>query len=95
MKEIILSADGPMGLYLVPDEIADNLEKYCMTFCDSWIWGGPESSRFIINNVARYDVDDFIYYLNTYVCPDEKAKFIKTFTSDVPKQYRCCPYFNF
>ncbi|MBR5272140.1 MAG: hypothetical protein IKU25_01920 [Clostridia bacterium] len=95
MKEVLLSADGPAYLYLVPDEIADNLEKYCMDFCDRWIWGGPESSRFIINNVACYGVDDFIYYLNKYVCPDEKARLIRTFTASVPKQYRFHPYFNF
>ena len=30
MKEIILSADGDSVVYLVPDVVADNLEKYCI-----------------------------------------------------------------
>lgn len=32
MKEVILSADGDSIVYLVPDEVADNLIEYCMEF---------------------------------------------------------------
>ncbi len=95
MKEVLLSADGAVCLYLVPDEIADNLEEYCTVFCDEWIWGGPESSRFIRGGVACYGVDDFIYYLNKYICPDEQVRLVRAFADGVPKKYRNCPYFNF
>lgn len=37
MKEIILSADGDSIVYLVPDAVADNLEKYCLEFCEVWL----------------------------------------------------------
>ena len=30
MKEVIISCDGDSMLYLVPDEVADNLRKYCI-----------------------------------------------------------------
>lgn len=35
MKHIIISADGDSMVYLVPDEVADQLDKYCLSFCDT------------------------------------------------------------
>lgn len=32
MKKVLLSHDGKMKMYLVPDEVADNLKEYCMHF---------------------------------------------------------------
>ena len=34
MKKVILSADGDSVIYSVPDEVADNLDKFCIEFCD-------------------------------------------------------------
>ena len=34
MKEVILSADGDSIVYSVPDEVANDLRKYCIEFCD-------------------------------------------------------------
>ena len=100
MKEIILSADGDSVVYLVPDEVADNLAEYCIEFCDSWIWGGPEAERYIINGVAQYDVSDFIEYLNNYLFPEQKSVMIKNLGwtdlgRNLPGKYRFHPYFNF
>ena len=36
MKEIIISSDGDSMVYLVPDEVADNLKKHCVFF-DKWM----------------------------------------------------------
>lgn len=47
MKEIILSHDNEARVYLVPDEVADNLEQYCLDFATNWIWHGPEKSKFL------------------------------------------------
>ncbi len=35
MKRIVLSADGDRMVYLVPDEVAEQLERYCDRF---WTW---------------------------------------------------------
>lgn len=33
MKNVLLSADSEISVFAVPDEVADNLEKYCLEFC--------------------------------------------------------------
>ncbi len=30
MKKVLLSADSEISVFAVPDEVADNLEKYCI-----------------------------------------------------------------
>ena len=32
MKKVLLSHDSKMNMYLVPDDVADNLKKYCIDF---------------------------------------------------------------
>ncbi len=32
MKNVLLSADSEISVFNVPDEVADNLEKYCLEF---------------------------------------------------------------
>lgn len=32
MKNVLLSHDGKMKMYLVPDDVANNLKEYCMHF---------------------------------------------------------------
>ena len=34
MRDIILMADGARKVYSVPEAAAENLEKYCLDFCD-------------------------------------------------------------
>ena len=45
MKQIILSADGECGLYLVPDDVVDNLPKYLTDFRE-WMINAPEASKY-------------------------------------------------
>ena len=47
MKEVILSHDSEAKIYLVPDEVADNLDKYCWDFAANWVWHGPENAKFL------------------------------------------------
>ena len=96
MRCILLSADGPVSLYEVPDKIAQNLRKYCIDFL-KWAESGPESKRF---RKGYFPENEFINYLNTVVNPNYiyKSKFIKTLdnsTDKIPKQYNDLPYFNF
>ncbi len=96
MKYILLSTDGPVSLYEVPDKIAKNLHKYCIDFL-KWTERGPETKRL---KKGYFPEEEFIKYLNTVVHPNYiyKSKFIKTLensTSDIPEEYRNLPYFNF
>lgn len=100
MKEIVLSADSDSIVYLVPDVVADNLSEYCIEFCDNWIWKSPDAKRFRTKLGVCYNEADFIEYLNQYIFPDQKSKFIKNlgWTScgkNLPKKYKFHPYFNF
>ena len=46
MKEVIISTDGDSMVYLVPDEVADNLRKYCIFFADKWMKRSPNDKKF-------------------------------------------------
>ena len=45
-KYILLSADGPVSVYLVPSIVADNLEKYCLEFCNEWMVKSKETEKY-------------------------------------------------
>ena len=45
MKYVLLSADSETSVYLVPDEVASNLRKYCIYFCDTWLKQSPNAKR--------------------------------------------------
>ena len=100
MKEIILSADGDSVMYLVPDEVANNLKKYCIEFCDVWIRKSPHAKRYRTSRGVCYNEEDFIDYLNNYIFPTQKSVFVKNlgwiaFDSKFPEPYVNCPTFNF
>ena len=97
MKRILLSTDGPVSLYEVPDKIAENLLKYCKDFLD-WVYDAPETEHF--RKEGYCSEDEFINYLNTMVEYDcfSESRFIKTIASSrlqISKQYKNLPYFNF
>lgn len=103
MKNILLSADGEISVFSVPDAVADNLEKYCLEFCYNWLRKSPNAEKYRAKMgnmiVACYSEKDFIDYLNQYVC-DEQSIFITTLTDTydedkLPKEYIGLPYFNF
>lgn len=100
MKNVLLSNDGDLFLYSVPDEVADHLSDYCLEFCDHWIWETPGGLHFLRTfqgtTIAVYDLFDFIDYLNLLIFPDQPSKLLGRFPSDnVPVEYKDYPYFNF
>ena len=96
MKNIILSADGPMRVYSVPDKIADNLEGACWYFSAIWIFEEPQAERFLKNGVARYNDKDFIDYLNNWEMPEFQSVLVEELCgSEIPEQYKDCPSYSF
>lgn len=100
MKEIILSADGDSVVYLVPDVIADNLNKYCIEFCDNWLWNSPDAKQYRTKQGLCFNEADFINYLNKYIFPEQKSVLLKNLGwtdlgKNLPSEYKSHPYFNF
>lgn len=100
MKYIIISADGDSMVYFVPDEAADHLERYCLSFCDTWLHTNPDAEPYRMGSVVSYDEKDFIKYLNTWVFPEQPSVFIENIgqvesNADIPEKYRECPVFHF
>lgn len=100
LKQIILSADGDSIIYLVPDEVADNLRTYCIEFADVWLKTGKNARQYRTSRGVCYNEADFIDYLNKYLFPNQKSIFVKNLGwtnlgKHLPLEYRDCPYFNF
>ena len=103
MKSILLSADNEISVFSVPDEVADHLEQYCMTFCCHWLHESPDAAKYRVK-MGRgmgvcYNERDFIDYLNQYVC-DEPATYVRTLSgvydkAGLPEAYAGLPYFHF
>ena len=99
MKQIILSADGECGLYLVPDDVVENLPKYLKAF-HKWMKLAPEASKYRRNGGLCYTEIDFIDYLNNQVFPEKQSVFVKNLGyinpwEEVPEEYKGCIYYNF
>lgn len=100
MREVIISADGDSIVYLVPDVVANDLRKYCIEFCDEWMRTSPQAEKYRINDGCCYNEADFIDYLNEYIFPEQKSRFVKNLGwtdlgNDLPVEYQGHPYFNF
>ena len=102
MKYILLSADGPISLYEVPDKIAKDLTKHCIDFL-KWVEHSPKAKQM---NKGYFPEKEFIKYLNDVICSNYiyKSKFIKTIANtgeekikvlEVIEPYKNYPYFNF
>ena len=80
MKEIILSTDNGYNIYSVPDAVADDLDRYCLDFCNNWLKNSPDAEKYrtyIYDTcVYIYTEADFIEYLNRYLFPDEPSHLI-------------------
>lgn len=46
MKHILLSADGGISVYRVPDEVAEHLDAYCSEFCCHWLYESPNAAKY-------------------------------------------------
>lgn len=103
MKNVLLSADGEISLFSVPDEVADHLEDYCLKFCRDWLHKSPDAAKYRVNMGGLvgvcYNEMDFIEYLNQYVCREPSvrvATLAGVYAGDpLPKEYATLPYFNF
>ena len=100
MKNVVLSADGDRVVYSVPDEVAENLEKYCNDFCNKWLPVSPYAKKYRIKGGFCYNECDFIEYLNEWIFPNQQSKLVENlgwidFGCLLPKKYIGCPQFNF
>ncbi len=103
MKNVLLSADSEISVFAVPDEVADNLDQYCLEFCCKWLWKSPDATKYRVKMgnviVVQYNEKDFIDYLNRHVC-NEQSTWIATLANvygkdKLPEEYVGLPYFNF
>ena len=101
--QVLLSADGEISVYSVPDEVADNLEKYCSEFCCNWLHKSPDAAKYRVKMGSTIGVcfseKDFIDYLNQYIF-EEQLDLITSLTgvyvgNELPEEYIGLPYFNF
>lgn len=103
MKHILLSADGGISVYRVPDEVAEHLDAYCSEFCRHWLYESPDAAKYRVKRgdtvCVHYSKRDFIDYLNQYICKEPSvwvASLPNVFCGDeLPKEYAGLPYFNF
>lgn len=100
MKYVLLSADNNPSVYSVPDEVADDLRKYCIDFCDTWLHNSPHAKRYRVGGGVCYTEEDFIKYLNEWIYPDEHSVLIETLEyiqteKEKPEKYKDCEWFNF
>ena len=101
MREVVLSHDSNPEIYLVPAEVAADLEKYCWDFAANWVWHGPENGKYLKyfgegQLGAVFGSSDFIAYLNEWVFPACKSELVKILESDeIPEEYQKCPRYHF
>lgn len=102
MKEVILSHDSEAKLYLVPDEVADNLKQYCLDFSVNWLWQSPHAKKYhkIVNGLdgVIYGAPDFIDYLNEWLFPHQTSVLVRClgcYNYELPEEYKSYPQFNF
>jgi hypothetical protein len=100
MRYVLISADNSPSVYSVPNEVADNLRKYCIDFCDKWLHESPHAKKYHRDGGVCYDEKDFIEYLNKWVFPNMPSVFIETLEwidseKDIPEKYKGCDWFNF
>lgn len=99
MKRVLLSADGEISVYAVPDVVADNLGKYCMGFCD-WLQTSPHAEKYRTDIGVNYTERDFIQYLNDWIFSDSPSKLVETLNkvwdiAEVPEKHKNLEWYNF
>ena len=101
MREVLLSHDSELVIYLVPAEVAANLESYCWDFAANWVWHGPENGKFLkkFGNQqlgAMFGAPDFIDYLNRWAFSGYESRPVKHLGCyEIPEEYRSYPHYNF
>lgn len=102
MKEVILSHDSEAKIYLVPDEVSDNLDTYCWNFAANWLWQSPHAKKYhkIVNGIdyVTFGAPDFIDYLNKWIFPNQLSTLVKglgCYDYEIPEEYKDYPQYNF
>ena len=103
MKKVLLSHDGKMKMYLVTDDVADNLQKYCMDFGFDWLLNDPNAQKLRVATPSgeigyMFGAQDFIDYLNDFIFPSQKftlATEMDFYDYEIPEEYKDIPWFNF
>jgi len=100
MKHVLLSYDGPIFVYSVPDVVADNLSKYCCEFANKWLWTSPHAKEYRISGGVCYGAKDFIAYLNKWKFRKTPSVLLETLDNvwdgvEIPEKYQDCERFNF
>jgi len=103
MEHLILSADGLLSVYLVPEKVINNLEKYCNEFWD-WMQKSPYADKYRVDigdSIGlSYNEHDFVEYLNEWVFPDKPSQLVEKLDgvyerNNIPIKYKHCKWFNF
>ncbi|MCL2633374.1 MAG: hypothetical protein FWD34_02545 [Oscillospiraceae bacterium] len=109
MKYVLLSSDSVPSVFSVPDVVADNLQEYCLEFCNKWLPNSPDAGEYRIDGCLCYNENDFIKYLNKWIFPDEPSEFVELLEFSViyeavngwksspvfTEKYGQCAWFNF
>ncbi len=100
MKYVILSADGDSKVYSVPDDVAEQLDRYCLHFCTKWLRTSPHAKKYRTARGICYNEEDFIEYLNRWVFPEEPSTLVANLgwidaRHPIPQAYADVPKFNF
>ena len=101
MKNVLLSADGDVFIYSVPDKVADNLKHYCLKF-QKWWTTNPEAKKYYVKKYGEfctYFPDDFVEYMH-WAFPNEPFVLVGIIDSSIsygewPKEYKKMTWFNF
>ena len=103
MKNVLLSHDGKMKMYLVPDDVANNLKEYCMHFSFHWLMNDPNAQKLRVTTPSGvigyiFGAQDFIDYLNDFIFPNQKSTLVAEmdfYDYEIPEEYKDIPWFNF
>ncbi len=108
MKKVLLGGVYSCNVYLVPNEVADNLDDYCMEYCE-WLRGtSPEAER-LRKKYPPFPGDErFVkVYLNKVKFPQYESKLVEELeivggciidysmpNPNLPDRYRNNPEYN-
>ena len=103
MKKVLLSADGDVCVYAVPDAVADDLSEWGDRF-RQWMRTAPEAARYRLmlsggEVCLAFNERDFVQYLNEFAFPDQPSALVAELgcidPQDCPEPLRDAPWYNF
>jgi len=103
MKEVLLSADGDVCVYSVPDTVADDLPEWGDRF-RQWMRTAPEAARYRLvlsggGICLSFNERDFVRYLNEVAFPDQPSELVSELGCvdpwSIPEPFGGIPWYNF